>query len=84
MKKNDTLVRHQRNYEQYEQRYNSSVSLLHCTVRELETLGASMDDEIAQIDAHMAELDKTRSQMVASRNRNGKVVENFKHLLCID
>ncbi len=57
MKKNDTLARHQRNYQDYESRYNASVSLLQCTIRDLENLGSSMDEEIAQIEAHMAELD---------------------------
>lgn len=82
--KRDTLARHQKNYQEYEQRYNASVSLLHCTVRELENLGANIDEELAAIDAHMNELSQTRDQIAASRDRNGRVVQNFKNLLCIE
>lgn len=82
--KKDVLSQHIKNLDGFRTQYATSVSLIDRTVYQLEQLGNQIDEEIEQIDAYQRELSQTREQFAAERDRTGKVMRNFKSLLCVE
>ena len=82
--KKDVLKQHIGNLDKYRTQYAVSVALIDRTVNELEQLETSIGSEIEQIDAYQQELARTREEFVTERQRAGKVMQNFKALLCAE
>lgn len=80
----DVLQEKRKELVAYEIEYENAVSIVNNTVCSLEKISENIQMKIKEIDEYQEELSKTRTGLDTARERNEKVIKNFKSLLCVD
>lgn len=66
---------------QFVERYNSAVAVVTGTVSNLESINASIDEKIKEIEEYQEELVKTKNGLGDTKMKNEQVIKNFKALV---
>ena len=83
MKKNskDVLLQKQQRLEQLTTNYNNAVSFVHNALENLQNVETSMEEEIQATSAYIRGLQETMDNMIVERDRNHRIIGNFRKLL---
>ena len=83
MKKNkkDVLLQKQQKLEQLTANYNNAVSFVHNALENLQNVETSMEEEIQATSAYIRGLQETMDNMIVERDRNHRIIGNFRKLL---
>ena len=60
---------------------DSALNVVTSTIRNLNTINEKIDAEVKEIETIEAELNATKSDMMADRERNNKIINKFTQLL---
>lgn len=77
----DVLQKKKDELAQFVERYNSAVAVVTGTVSNLESINASIDEKIKEIEEYQEELVKTKNGLGDTRMKNEQVIKNFKALV---
>ena len=77
----DLLMEKRQKLEQYTKSFDTAVELVTLTVDNLTTLSADIEKTVSEIEAYQAELDATKEQLSAKKQKNDRVIQNFKALI---
>lgn len=80
----DILSQKQNQLASYNAQFESAVSLVTSTIDRLGEIDASINATIAEIDEYQKGLTVTRQDLDSARNRNEKIIKNFRTLLGSD
>lgn len=77
----DVLQKKKDELAQFIERYNSAVAVVTGTVSNLESINASIDEKIKEIEEYQEELVKTKNGLGDTKMKNEQVIKNFKALV---
>lgn len=77
----DVLQKKKDELAQFVERYNSAVAVVTGTVSNLESINASIDEKIKEIEEYQEELLKTKNGLGDTKMKNEQVIKNFKALV---
>lgn len=77
----DVLQKKKDELAQFVERYNSAVAVVTGTVSNLESINASIDEKIKEIEEYQEELVKTKNGLGDTKVKNEQVIKNFKALV---
>lgn len=77
----DVLQKNKDELAQFVERYNSAVAVVTGTVSNLESINASIDEKIKEIEEYQEELVKTKNGLGDTKMKNEQVIKNFKALV---
>lgn len=77
----DVLKKKKDELAQFVERYNSAVAVVTGTVSNLESINASIDEKIKEIEEYQEELVKTKNGLGDTKMKNEQVIKNFKALV---
>ena len=77
----DVLQKKKDELAQFVERYNSAVAVVTGTVSNLESINASIDEKIKEIEEYQEELVKTKNGLGDTKMKNEQVIKNFKALV---
>lgn len=77
----DVLQKKKDELDQFVERYNSAVAVVTGTVSNLESINASIDEKIKEIEEYQEELVKTKNGLGDTKMKNEQVIKNFKALV---
>lgn len=77
----DVLQKKKDELAQFVERYNSAVAVVTGTVSNLESINASIDEKIKEIEEYQEELVKTKNGLGDTKIKNEQVIKNFKALV---
>ena len=80
-KSKDVLLQKQQKLEQYASDYANAVNFVHNALENLQNVENSMEEEIQATSAYIRGLQETMDNMIAERDRNHRIIGNFKKLL---
>lgn len=80
----DVLTEKRQKLDQYTQKFSSAVELVTRTVDNLSVLSSEINSTIEEIEAYQRELAATKEQLADEKQKNDKVIQNFKALLATD
>lgn len=80
-KSKDVLLQKQQKLEQYASDYANAVNFVHNALENLQNVEISMEEEIQATSAYIRGLQETMDNMIAERDRNHRIIGNFKKLL---
>ena len=80
-KAKDVLLQKQQRLEQLTTNYNNAVSFVHNALENLQNVETSMEEEIQATSAYIRGLQETMDNMIVERDRNHRIIGNFKKLL---
>ena len=82
MKKNkDVLLQKKQKLEQFATDYNNAVNFVHNALENLQNVETAMEEEIQATSAYIKGLQETMDNMIVERDRNHRIIGNFKKLL---
>ena len=79
--KKDVLLQKQKKLEQLTANYNNAVSFVHSALENLQNVETSMEEEIQATSAYIRGLQETMDNMIVERDRNHRIIRNFRKLL---
>lgn len=79
--KKDILDQKKRELNTYATRFNNAVSTITGTIEDLGVISQQMADTIDEIEAYQMELDATKEGLFRAKEKNDRVMENFKRLV---
>lgn len=79
--KKDVLAQKQEELTAYQEQANAAVSLVTSTVDNLSQINDAISEKIQEIEEYQAELAKTRDGLNDAREKNARVINNFRSLL---
>lgn len=79
--KKDVLLQKQQKLEQLTANYNNAVSFVHNALENLQNVETSMEEEIQATSAYIRGLQETMDNMIVERDRNHRIIGNFRKLL---
>lgn len=77
----DVLQKKKDELAQFVERYNNAVAVVTGTVSNLESINASIDEKIKEIEEYQEELVKTKNGLGDTKMKNEQVIKNFKALV---
>lgn len=77
----DVLQKKKDELAQFVERYNSAAAVVTGTVSNLESINASIDEKIKEIEEYQEELVKTKNGLGDTKMKNEQVIKNFKALV---
>lgn len=77
----DVLQKKKDELAQFVERCNSAVAVVTGTVSNLESINASIDEKIKEIEEYQEELVKTKNGLGDTKMKNEQVIKNFKALV---
>lgn len=80
-KSKDVLLQKQQKLEQLTANYNNAVSFVHNALENLQNVETSMEEEIQATSAYIRGLQETMDNMIVERDRNHRIIGNFRKLL---
>lgn len=80
-KKQNILLEKQAQLNAYVTQYDSAVSLVTNTVDKLGQISQNIEATICEIDDYQKSLEHTKANLNAAKNKNDRVVANFRALL---
>ena len=80
-KNKDVLLQKQQKLEQLTANYNNAVNFVHNALENLQNVETSMEEEIQATSAYIRGLQETMDNMIVERDRNHRIIGNFKKLL---
>lgn len=80
-KSKDVLLQKQQRLEQLTTNYNNAVSFVHNALENLQNVETSMEEEIQATSAYIRGLQETMDNMIVERDRNHRIIGNFRKLL---
>lgn len=79
--KKDVLLQKQQKLEQLTANYNNAVNFVHNALENLQNVETSMEEEIQATSAYIRGLQETMDNMIVERDRNHRIIGNFRKLL---
>lgn len=79
--KKDILDQKKRELNTYAARFDNAVSTITGTIEDLGVISQQMADTIDEIEAYQMELDATKEGLFRAKEKNDRVMENFKRLV---
>lgn len=79
--KKDILDQKKRELNTYATRFNNAVSTITGTIEDLGVISQQMADTIDEIESYQMELDATKEGLSRAKEKNDRVMENFKRLV---
>ena len=79
--KKDVLLQKRKRLEQLTANYNNAVSFVHNALENLQNVETSMEEEIQATSAYIRGLQETMDNMIVERDRNHRIIGNFRKLL---
>lgn len=83
-KQRDTLDVMRELHKAYNDTFEATVSFISDSIKSLERQSEQLDATIQNIEEYERELGETKAGMVAQKEQTGKVIANFKKLMCIE
>ena len=80
-KNKDVLLQKQQKLEQLTANYNNAVNFVHNALENLQNVETSMEEEIQATSAYIRGLQETMDNMIVERDRNHRIIGNFRKLL---
>ena len=80
----DVLTEKRQKLDQYTRKFDSAVELVTRTVDNLAELSTEIAKTISEIETYQSELAATKEQLSGEKQKNDKVIQNFKALLATD
>ena len=77
----DVLLQKQQKLEQFATDYANAVNFVHTALDNLQNVESSMETEIQSTSAYIQGLQETMDQMIVERDRNHRIIGNFRKLL---
>lgn len=82
--KNDVLAQKKNKLSACVAQFNSAIAMITGTIDDLGRISQEIDDTIQEIDTYQTELATTRTGLVDAKDKNERVIRNFKSLLEIE
>lgn len=80
-KSRDVLLQKQQKLEQFATDYTNAVNFVHNALENLQDVENAMEEEIQATSAYIRGLQETMDNMIVERDRNHRIIGNFKKLL---
>lgn len=84
MRKKDVLAQKEAELVALNERSDAAIRLVQATVTGLETVNGKIEATMAEINEYQKRLAETYEGLDATRNKNQRIMQNFKNLLCIE
>lgn len=82
--KKDILAQKEAKLATLNARSETAIQLVQTTITGLETVNSEIEATMAEINDHQKRLAETYEGLDATRNKNQRIMQNFKNLLCIE
>lgn len=80
-KSKDVLLQKKQKLEQFATDYTNAVNFVHNALENLQNVENAMEEEIQATSAYIRGLQETMDNMIVERDRNHRIIGNFKKLL---
>ena len=80
----DTLEQQEAALELLNQQSMNAIQMFSAAATTLENVNAKIDTTMQEIDAYQKRLAETRVGLNATREKNQRIMQNFKNLLCVE
>ena len=80
-KSKDVLLQKKQKLEQFATDYTNAVNFVHNALENLQDVENAMEEEIQATSAYIRGLQETMDNMITERDRNHRIIGNFKKLL---
>lgn len=77
----DVLTQKQQELAAYTEQANTAVSLVTSTIDNLSRINDAISEKIQEIEAYQSELTRTRDGLTGARDKNSRIISNFRALL---
>ena len=84
MRKKDVLEKKEAKLVALNERSDAAIRLVQATVTGLEAVNGEIEATMAEINDYQKRLAETYEGLDATRNKNQRIMQNFKNLLCIE
>ena len=84
MRKKDVLTQKEAKLVALNEQSDAAIRLVQATVTGLETVNGEIEATMAEINEYQKRLAETYEGLDATRNKNQRIMKNFKNLLCIE
>lgn len=84
MRKKDVLTQKEAKLVALNEQSDAAIRLVQATVTGLETVNGEIEATMAEINEYQKRLAETYDGLDATRNKNQRIMQNFKNLLCIE
>jgi len=84
MRKKDVLTQKEAKLVALNEQSDAAIRLVQATVTGLETVNGEIEATMAEINEYQKRLAETYEGLDATRNKNQRIMQNFKNLLCIE
>lgn len=80
----DVVQQKERKLTKLQAKSNSAIQMVQSTIGYLEAVNSEIQSTQTEIDTYMSRLEETRSGLASTFDKNQKIMQNFKQLLCVD
>ncbi len=80
----DILAQKKNCLDLYKSQFDRAVHTINDTIDNLGLISESINETMREIEDYEKELAATKSGLVETKERNDKVIANFKSLLCVE
>ena len=84
MRKKDVLAQKEAKLASLNAQSETAIQLVQSTINGLEAVNSEIEQTMAEINDHQKRLAETYEGLDATRNKNQRIMQNFKSLLCIE
>lgn len=84
MRKKDVLTQKEAKLVALNEQSDAAIRLVQATVTGLETVNGEIEATMAEINEYQKRLAETYEGLGVTRNKNQRIMQNFKNLLCIE
>lgn len=84
MRKKDVLTQKEAKLVALNKQSDAAIRLVQATVTGLETVNGEIEATMAEINEYQKRLAETYEGLGVTRNKNQRIMQNFKNLLCIE
>ena len=84
MRKKDVLTQKEAKLVALNKQSDAAIRLVQETVTGLETVNGEIEATMAEINEYQKRLAETYEGLGVTRNKNQRIMQNFKNLLCIE
>lgn len=78
----DMLENKKRELELFTQQFEDAVSVVTDSIARLEAISEQTQKKIAEIEEYQAHLQETKDGLAKANDKNARIIQNFKSLLC--
>lgn len=80
----DTLEEKKKALDTYTETFNGAVSVITGMIDTMDAMSANIETTIKEIEDYQSALEETKEGLMSARDRNSRVIKNFKALLEVE